>query len=284
MVSTPLQLNAGCPAGQSQPFYSLRSDGASILFKLHAKSMFALTDVSIVPANMSSATPTLIAAGIRQVLGAGHVQRWNFAGYVAQNVERSFNANHVFDGLRGVEWVDYSRSQCKSFWLFDSLILQNTLFRILRSCSSPVMNFGMTRRAQRNQVRYCVVSERTAKLHVMSLQVFPGSANLATPAIPPKYSSPELTICSASKSDSRTLRSDPDHAISFSSFRSSLLCGPGTNANRRRIESKSVFELGSSRLAPARKSAQIISRQNPRDFCAPSMSEAVSIACSITAI
>jgi hypothetical protein len=96
MVYTPLHLNAGCPAGQSQPFYSLRPDGVSIPFKLHATTMFALTDVSIVPANMSSATPTLIAAGIRQVLGTGHVQRWNFAGYVAQNVERSFKTPIMF--------------------------------------------------------------------------------------------------------------------------------------------------------------------------------------------
>jgi hypothetical protein len=131
------------------------------------------------------------------------------------------------------------------------------------------MNFGMTRRAQRKQVRYCVVAERAAELHLMNLQVFCSSATLATPAISSEYSSAQLTICSASKFDLRTLRSAPAHAVSFSSFRSSLLCGPGTNANRRRIESKSVFELGSSRLASARKSAQIISRQNPRDFCAP---------------
>src|SRR5271157_2822547 len=37
-----------------------------------------------------------------------------------------------------------------------------------------------------------------------------------------------------------------------------------------------------SRQAPARKSAQIISRQYPRDLSVPSIREAVSIACSMT--
>jgi hypothetical protein len=90
MIYTPLQLNAGCPPGQSQPFFSLKADGTSGLFSLPAGTIFALTDISIVPANLNSATPTLIQVGIRQVLGPGHVQRWNFAGFIAQNVERSF--------------------------------------------------------------------------------------------------------------------------------------------------------------------------------------------------
>lgn len=91
MVCTPLQLNAGCPAGQSQSFNQIYPDGTSGgLFKLPVGASFALTDISVVPANMASAAPTLISFGLRQVLGAGHVQRWNFAGYIAHNVDRSF--------------------------------------------------------------------------------------------------------------------------------------------------------------------------------------------------
>jgi hypothetical protein len=96
MVHTPLQLNAGCPPGQNQPFYSLTPAGNSVLFTLPAGMKFALTDISIVNASGSSATPTLIAAGIRQVLGAGHVQRWNFAGFTTVNVERSFKTPIMF--------------------------------------------------------------------------------------------------------------------------------------------------------------------------------------------
>jgi hypothetical protein len=91
VVYTPLQLNAGCPPGQSQPFFILNPDGTSgPQFTIPVGASFALTDVSIVPANMTSAVPTLIMAGLRQVSGTGHTQRWNFAGYTAQNVDRSF--------------------------------------------------------------------------------------------------------------------------------------------------------------------------------------------------
>jgi hypothetical protein len=90
VIYTPVQLNAGCPPGQSQPFSSMKPDGTAVLFSLPAGSIFNLTDVSIVPANMTSAAPTLIMIGLRQVIPGGHVQRWNFAGYIAQNVERSF--------------------------------------------------------------------------------------------------------------------------------------------------------------------------------------------------
>src|ERR1700739_2156917 len=38
-------------------------------------------------------------------------------------------------------------------------------------------------------------------------------------------------------------------------------CSPGKNSKNRVIENRSISGLGSSRLAPARKSAQIISRQ-----------------------
>jgi hypothetical protein len=96
MIYTPLHLNAGCPPGQNQPFNSLGPDGTTAPFALPAGSKFALTDVSVVIANIGSATPPLVQVGIRQVLGSGHVQRWNFAGYTIQNVERSFKVPIMF--------------------------------------------------------------------------------------------------------------------------------------------------------------------------------------------
>ena len=97
MVHTPLQLNAGCPPGQSQPFFIINPDGTSgPQFKLPVGASFALTDITVVPANMASAAPTLIMFGLRQAVGAGHTQRWNFAGYIAQNVDRSFVTSIMF--------------------------------------------------------------------------------------------------------------------------------------------------------------------------------------------
>jgi hypothetical protein len=90
MIYTPLHLIAGCATGQSQPFFSLKPDGNSMLFSLPSGAIFNLTDLSVIPANMTLSAPTLIMFGLRQVLGTGTVQLWNFAGYIAQNVERSF--------------------------------------------------------------------------------------------------------------------------------------------------------------------------------------------------
>jgi hypothetical protein len=82
MVHKPIQLNAGCPPGQSQPFYEVNSDGttAGTPFTLPPGASFVLTDITAVPANLTSATPTLIGFGLRQAVGSGFAQRWNFAG------------------------------------------------------------------------------------------------------------------------------------------------------------------------------------------------------------
>jgi len=90
MICEPLHLIAGCGPGQSQPFFSLQPDGSSALFTLPAGAIFNLTDISVVPANITSPTPTFVMFGLRQQISTGTVQLWNFAGYIAQNVERSF--------------------------------------------------------------------------------------------------------------------------------------------------------------------------------------------------
>lgn len=97
MPSTPIQLNAGCPPGQSQPLFVINPDGTSTPFKLPPGASFNLTDISIVPAaNLTPATPTQVEVGLRQVVGNGFAQRWNLAGYIMQNVERSFVTPIVF--------------------------------------------------------------------------------------------------------------------------------------------------------------------------------------------
>jgi hypothetical protein len=98
MLHKPLQLNAGCPPGQSLPFYEFNPDGTAspLPFSLPPGATFALTDLTAVPANLSSAVPTMIAFGLQQAPPSGIVQRWNFAGYVAQNIERSFATPILF--------------------------------------------------------------------------------------------------------------------------------------------------------------------------------------------
>jgi hypothetical protein len=91
-----MQLNAGCPPGQSQPLFVINPDGTSTPFNLPPGESFNVTDISIVIANLSSSTPVEVLVGLRQVVTGGHVQRWNLAGYIVQNVERSFTTPIVF--------------------------------------------------------------------------------------------------------------------------------------------------------------------------------------------
>src|ERR1019366_5676918 len=62
--------------------------------------------------------------------------------------------------------------------------------------------------------------------------------------------------------------------------RKACCCSPGKNLKYREIELSRISGSPLSKCAPARKSAQIISRQYPRDLSVPSISAAVSIACS----
>lgn len=96
MAQVPLHLNAGCPGGQSQPFFEMKPDGTSAPFSLPAGMKFNMTDISIVPAQLSSPQAVLAMIGLRQTIPGGHCQQWNFAGYITQNVERSFATPVVF--------------------------------------------------------------------------------------------------------------------------------------------------------------------------------------------
>jgi hypothetical protein len=61
-------------------------------------------------------------------------------------------------------------------------------------------------------------------------------------------------------------------------------CSPGRNLKNLVIEYSSVAGSPLSRFAPAKKSAQIISRQYPRDLSEPNIRAAVSMARSTTGL
>jgi hypothetical protein len=96
MAKKNLQLNAGCPPGQSQPLFVINPDGTSVLYSIPAGGTFNLTDISIVIATAIPPAPPLISVGLTQVQGAGSTQRWNFAGYLSKNFERNFTTPIVF--------------------------------------------------------------------------------------------------------------------------------------------------------------------------------------------
>src|SRR5713101_6913737 len=138
---------------------------------------------------------------------------------------------------------------------------------------------------QRDQVLLGVISGPAAKFFVVNLQVRSGPTALASPAISTQHLLPESFIQLGIKPQARALGSNAVHdAFSVTSCRKAWRCSPGRNLKNRDIDCRSTVGSSPSRFAPARKSAQIISRQYPRDLPVPSIMAAVSIACSTTGI
>src|SRR5712692_1921178 len=118
----------------------------------------------------------------------------------------------------------------------------------------------------------------------MDLQYAQAPAELAAPSIPLQHllAQPPVGFPVQLQTWAPGVRSGHDAFRTRS--RNCLRCGWGRKSTRRARERNRAFPLLLSglRLAPARKSAQIISRQYPRDLSLPSISAAVSRACSIT--
>src|SRR5690348_13006865 len=119
---------------------------------------------------------------------------------------------------------------------------------------------------------------------MMDLQLLANTAVLAVPTIASQYESAQLTVVDSVQSRSILFPRVFFHEAHFNDSRNDFCCSSERNRKSRDIDISSTSGLPWSRLAPARKSAQIISRQYPRDLSVPSISPAVSIACSTTGI
>src|SRR6266852_6900044 len=124
-----------------------------------------------------------------------------------------------------------------------------------------------------------------AKLFVVDLNVAPHAAPLTSPPIATQHPLSQLFIRVGFQPQANRFRLNPVHdAFSVICWTNACRCSPGRNLKNLETECKSTSGFPLSRFAPARKSAQIISRQYPRDLSLPSINAAVSIACSITGI
>src|SRR5207245_5108701 len=124
------------------------------------------------------------------------------------------------------------------------------------------MNQGMAEMAQRNEIISEVTSAMAAQLLVMDLQRFHAAAGLASPSVALKHLSLKMPVGISVQSPARLFRPCPVHdAPWFSCSRKASLCASGRNLKKRETECKSNCGFPLSRFAPARKSAQIISRQ-----------------------
>lgn len=121
---------------------------------------------------------------------------------------------------------------------------------------------GVTCGTECSQVLLGVVACLAAELFVVNFQFGHRAARLASPAISSQHLVAELFVQSGVKPQSRLFWSDTIHdAFSAKWSRNVFLASPGRNLKKRKIDCKRTWELPFSRFAPARKSAQIISRQ-----------------------
>ena len=99
--------------------------------------------------------------------------------------------------------------------------------------------------AKRDQVLLGIIAALAAKFLVVNLQVRPGAAALAPPAVTPQYLFPELFVQLGIKPHSRLFGPNPVHeAFSVTSCRKACRCSPGRNLKNRDMDCRST--VGSS--------------------------------------
>jgi hypothetical protein len=125
------------------------------------------------------------------------------------------------------------------------------------------MDICMTGRTKCDQVFGCVLTGVAAEPLVMNFQVEHATAGLAFPTIASEYLHAELSVCLVVEPRRGEFLRNLVHDATASAawLRNARLCSPGRNLKNRTAELSSASGSPLSRLAPARKSAQIISRQ-----------------------
>ena len=106
-----------------------------------------------------------------------------------------------------------------------------------------------------------IIAQSTPRLNVMDLKIFHPPAPLATPPISLQDFAAEQAISFRGKPQTWPLCSDPFQNVTCTSSRSCFLCGFGRPMTSRVRQGNNASRLLASKLTPARKSAQIISKQ-----------------------
>jgi len=123
------------------------------------------------------------------------------------------------------------------------------------------MDFLMTRHAKSDQILSRVIALSTSWLNVMGLEILHPPARLATPPISLQNFLAELAISFRFKPQAVSLCANPSQSVTCTSSRSCFLCGFGRPTTSRVRQGNKASRLPASKLTPARKSAQIISKQ-----------------------
>jgi hypothetical protein len=120
----------------------------------------------------------------------------------------------------------------------------------------------VTSDAERNQVCVRILAALAAKYLVVDLQIRRSPTTLAFPTITPQHLLPESFVQLRIEAQARAFGKNSVHeAFAVTSCRKASRCSPGRNLKKRDMDCSSTVGSSFSRFAPAKKSAQIISRQ-----------------------
>ena len=122
------------------------------------------------------------------------------------------------------------------------------------------MGFLMARCAEGYQILGIVIAQSAPRLDVMDLKIFHFPATLAPPSVSLQNFTAELEVSFRIKPQAWPLSSDSLQSVTCTSCRSCLLCGVGRFMTSRVRQGNRESWLPASKLTPARKSAQIISK------------------------
>src|ERR1017187_8356122 len=133
---------------------------------------------------------------------------------------------------------------------------------MLFSYCHVIVGFVVACGAERDEVFFGIVARLATKLFVMDFQVRHRAARLTSPAIATEHLLPQTLVRHRIQPQAYGLRANRTHeAFSLRPPRNACFCSPARNLKNLVIENSSVSGSPLSTLAPARKSAQIISRQ-----------------------
>jgi hypothetical protein len=126
---------------------------------------------------------------------------------------------------------------------------------------SAPMHSLVTASAKSYQIGFDIIALLASRLNVMNLKTFHTPARLATPSISLQDFLAELAISIRVKPQSWPLGTDPSQSVTCTFSRSCFLSGFGRPITSRVREGNRAFRFPTSKLTPAGKSAQIISKQ-----------------------
>jgi hypothetical protein len=106
-----------------------------------------------------------------------------------------------------------------------------------------------------------VITQSAPRLKVMDLKILHASTRLAMPTVPLQDFTAELPISLGVKPQPRPFGTHSGQSVTCTSSRSCFRCGFGRPMTSRVRQVKRASWFPVSKLTPARKSAQIISKQ-----------------------